>query len=107
MTKHKTYTMQCQISFDKLALIKLQKIGMDVPAANDELNLLLPHKPKYYSIKDLIKILHIPTRKEVEYLIKKLNLEQAKYRHINSSNEWVYNDNALNLLNLYTRFKAS
>lgn len=54
-----------------------------------------------------MKILNISTTKEIEYLIKKLELDQPKYRYLNAANKWLYNNKALNLLASYIRFKVS
>jgi hypothetical protein len=106
MSNNKYFVIPRQISFDKELLNQVQKFVIDSPAANDEL-IVLSVQSKYYSIRDLMKILHISTAKEVEYLIKKLKLEQANYRYFYANKKWVYNNNALNILNLYLKFKAA
>jgi hypothetical protein len=103
---NKCFTISRQISYDKELLNQIQKFIIDAPAANDELIIGLPAQSKYYSIRDIMKILNISTTKEVEYLIKKLKLEQANYRYFYANKKWVYNNNALNILNLYLKFKA-
>ncbi|OCG17275.1 hypothetical protein A9G28_00405 [Gilliamella sp. Fer1-1] len=106
MSNNKYFVIPRQISFDKELLNQVQKFVIDSPAANDEL-IVLSVQSKYYSIRDLMKILNISTIKEIKYLIKKLKLEQDNYRYLNSNKEWVYNSNALNILNLYLKFKAA
>ncbi|SCB92644.1 hypothetical protein [Gilliamella intestini] len=107
MSNNKYFVIPRQISYDKELLNQIQKFIIDSPAANDELIIGLPAKSKYYSIKDIMKILNISTIKEVEYLIKKLELEQSKYRHLNSYNEWCYNKSAITSLKLYLKYKAA
>ena len=99
--------MQCQISIDKYALNKLQKFVIDKQAANDEVILSLASNSNYYSVKDIMKILNISTRKEVELLIKNLQLNKEKYRHLNTNNQWLYNNEALNILKLYLIYKVA
>lgn len=98
---------QCQISTDNLVLNKLKNFEISTSAANDEFVIFLPDSAKDFTIKELMKILNISTTKEMEYLIKKLELDQPKYRYLNATNKLVYTNNALNLLELYIRFKAS
>ena len=105
--KDKTLTMQCQISIDQFVLNKLQKFVIDKQAANDEVILSLASNSNYYSVKDIMKILNISTRKEVELLIKNLALNQSKYRHLNTNNQWLYNNEALNILKLYLIYKVA
>lgn len=107
MFKDKTLTMQCQISIDKYALNKLQKFVIDKQAANDEVILSLASNSNYYSVKDIMKILNISTKKEVELLIKNLQLNKEKYRHLNTNNQWLYNNEALNILKLYLIYKVA
>ena len=107
MSKDKTLTIQCQISIDQFVLNKLQKFVIDKQAANDEVILSLASNSNYYSIKDIMKILNISTRKEVELLIKNLALNQSKYRHLNTNNQWLYNNDALNILKLYLIYKVA
>ncbi|MBI0005718.1 hypothetical protein H3S74_05690 [Gilliamella sp. W8126] len=99
--------MQCQISIDKYALNKLQKFVIDKQAANDEVILSLASNSNYYSVKDIMKILNISTKKEVELLIKNLQLNKEKYRHLNTNNQWLYNNEALNILKLYLIYKVA
>lgn len=99
--------MQCQISIDKYALNKLQKFVIDKQAANDEVILSLASNSNYYSVKDIMKILNISTRKEVELLIKNLQLNKEKYRHLSANNELKYNNDALNILKLYLIYKVA
>ena len=99
--------MQCQISIDKYALNKLQKFVIDKQAANDEVILSLASNSNYYSIKDIMKILNISTKKEVELLIKNLQLNKEKYRHLSANNQWKYNNDALNILKLYLIYKVA
>ncbi len=105
--KDKTLTMQCQISIDQFVFNKLQKFVIDKQAANDEVILSLASNSNYYSVKDIMKILNISTRKEVELLIKNLALNQSKYRHLNTNNQWLYNNEALNILKLYLIYKVA
>ncbi|MCT6868074.1 hypothetical protein [Gilliamella apis] len=107
MSKDKTLTIQCQISIDQFVLNKLQKFVIDKQAANDEVILSLASNSNYYSIKDIMKILNISTRKEVELLIKNLQLNKEKYRHLSANNEWLYNNDALNILKLYLIYKVA
>ncbi|WP_294910952.1 hypothetical protein [uncultured Gilliamella sp.] len=108
MYKNKTLTIQCQISIDKFALNKLQKFAIDRQAANDQIIISNSiHQSKFYSVKDIMKILNISTRKEVELLIKNLALNQSKYRHLNTNNQWLYNNEALNILKLYLIYKVA
>ena len=107
MSKDKTLTIQCQISIDQFVLNKLQKFVIDKQAANDEVILSLASNSNYYSIKDIMKILNISTRKEVELLIKNLQLNKEKYRHLNANNQWKYNNDALNILKLYLIYKVA
>ena len=107
MSKDKTLTIQCQISIDQFVLNKLQKFVIDKQAANDELILDLASNSNYYSIKDIMKILNISTRKEVELLIKNLQLNKEKYRHLSANNELKYNNDALNILKLYLIYKVA
>lgn len=102
-----SFKLACQISIDKFELNKLQKIVIDNQAANDELILDLASNSNYYSIKDIMKILNISTRKEVELLIKNLQLNKEKYRHLSSNHEWKYNNDALNILKLYLIYKVA
>ena len=97
--------IQCQILIKN---IKLKKFDISTSAANDEVNIEFSHQINDYSIRDLMKILNISTTKEVKYLIKNLELEQSnKYRSLNSHKKWVYNNNALNILKLYLKYKAA
>lgn len=107
MSKDKTKIIKSQISTDKLVLNKLQNFAISTSAANDESVIFLPKSVEDYSITELMKILNISTTKEIEYLIKKLGLDQPKYRYLNATNKWLYSNKALNLLALYIRFKAS
>ena len=107
MSKDKTLTIQCQISIDQFVLNKLQKFVIDKQAANDELILSSVSNSNYYSIKDIMKILNISTRKEVELLIKNLQLNKEKYRHLSANNQWKYNNDALNILKLYLIYKVA
>ena len=107
MYKNKTLTIQCQISIDQFVLNKLQKFVIDKQAANDEVILSLASNSNYYSVKDIMKILNISTRKEVELLIKNLQLNKEKYRHLSSNHEWKYNNDALNILKLYLIYKVA
>jgi hypothetical protein len=104
MCKNKILKIQCQISIEN---IKLKKFDINTSAANDEENIGFSRQFKYYSIRDLMTILNISTIKEVKYLIKNLELEQSKYRSLNSHKKWVYNNNALNILKLYLKYKAA
>lgn len=104
MFKNKMLKIQCQILIEN---IKLKKFDINTSAANDEVNIEFSRQFKYYSIQDLMKVLNILTTKEVEYLIKKLGLEQSQYRYFNSHNEWIYNRDALNILNLYLKYKVA
>ncbi|MWP47560.1 hypothetical protein [Gilliamella sp. Pas-s27] len=104
MSKNKMLKIQCQILIEN---IKLKKLDINTLAANDEVNVEFYHQFNDYSILELMKILNISTIKEVEYLIKKLELEQSKYRYLNSHEKWVYNNNALNILKLYLKYKAA
>ncbi|MBC9130153.1 hypothetical protein FcAc13_02390 [Frischella sp. Ac13] len=107
MNNDKLYIMKNQIPTDKLVLNKLQNFAISTLAANDESVIFLPESVEYFSITELMKILNISTTKEIEYLIKKLELNQPKYRYLNATNKWLYSNKALNLLALYIRFKAS
>ncbi|MFQ0994350.1 hypothetical protein ACGH6Q_04865 [Gilliamella sp. BG2] len=107
MNNTKPNLMLCQFPSEKEYLNKLHKFIIDVPAANDKFIIELPTKSKYYSMRELMEILNISTIKEVEYLIKKLGLEQPKYRYFNSYKKWTYNSNALNILNLYLKYKVA
>ena len=107
MYKNKTLTMQCQISIDQFVFNKLQKFVIDKQAANDEVILSLASNSNYYSVKDIMKILNISTKKEVELLIKNLQLNKEKYRHLNTNNQWLYNNEALNILKLYLIYKVA
>ena len=108
MYKNKTLTIQCQISIDKFALNKLQKFVIDRQAANDQIIISNSiHQSKFYSVKDIMKILNISTRKEVEILIKNLVLNETKYRYLSTNNEWLYNNDALNILKLYLIYKVA
>jgi hypothetical protein len=104
---HKTLTLPCQITIQLSMLNKSKIFDIDTLAANDKLTSELIYKLKYYSIRDIMKILNISTTKEVEYLIKKLELEQSKYRHLNYYNEWCYNESAITSLKLYLKYKAA
>ncbi|OCG47869.1 hypothetical protein A9G35_02890 [Gilliamella sp. Choc5-1] len=104
MSKNKVLKIQCQILIEN---IKLKKFDINTSAANDEVNIEFSHQINDYSIRDLMKILNISTIKEVKYLIKNLELEQSKYRSLNSHKKWVYNNNALNILKLYLKYKAA
>lgn len=107
MNNDKLYIMKNQFQTDKLVLNKLQNFAISTSAANDESVIFLPKSVEYFSITELMKILNISTTKEIEYLIKKLELDQPKYRYLNAANKWLYNNKALNLLVSYIRFKAS
>lgn len=107
MSKDKTKIIKSQFSTDKLVLNKLQNFEINRSAANDESVFFLQESAEDFSITELMKILNISTTKEIEYLIKKLELDQPKYRYLNAANKWLYNNKALNLLALYIRFKAS
>ena len=107
MPNNNSLVLACQISIDKFKLNKLQKIVIDNQAANDEVILDLASNSNYYSIKDIMKILNISTRKEVELLIKNLQLNKEKYRHLSSNHEWKYNNDALNILKLYLIYKVA
>jgi hypothetical protein len=107
MFKDKMLKIQCQISIENIQLYHLKKFDINTSAVNDEVNIELPCQFKYYSIRDLMTILNISTIKEVKYLIKNLELEQSKYRSLNSHKKWVYNNNALNILKLYLKYKAA
>lgn len=107
MSKDKTKIIKSQIPTDKLVLNKLQNFEISTSAANDESVIFLPKSVEDFSITELMKILNISTTKEIEYLIKKLELDQPKYRYLNATNKWLYSNKALNLLALYIRFKAS
>ena len=107
MSNNNSLVLSCQISIDKFELNKLQKIVIDNQAANDELILDLASNSNYYSIKDIMKILNISTKKEVELLIKNLQLNKEKYRHLNANNQWKYNNDALNILKLYLIYKVA
>lgn len=104
MSKNKFLKIQCQILIEN---IKLKKFDINTSAANDEVNITFSHQVNDYSILDLMKILNISTIKEVKYLIKNLELEQSKYRSLNFHKKWVYNNNALNILKLYLKYKAA
>ena len=107
MPNNNSLVLACQISIDKFELNKLQKIVIDNQAANDELILDLASNSNYYSIKDIMKILNISTKKEVELLIKNLQLNKEKYRHLSANNQWKYNNDALNILKLYLIYKVA
>lgn len=107
MFKDKTKIIKSQFSTDKLVLNKLQNFAISTSAANDESVFFLQESAEDFSITELMKILNISTTKEIEYLIKKLELDQPKYRYLNAANKWLYNNKALNLLASYIRFKAS
>lgn len=107
MLKDKINIKKSQFSTDQLVLNKLQNFAISTLAANDESVIFLPESVEYFSITELMKILNISTTKEIEYLIKKLELNQPKYRYLNATNKWLYSNKALNLLALYIRFKAS
>ena len=107
MSKDKTKIIKSQFSTDNLMLNKLQNFAISTSAANDESVIFLPKSVEDFSITELMKILNISTTKEIEYLIKKLELDQPKYRYLNATNKWLYSNKALNLLALYIRFKAS
>ena len=107
MSKDKTKIIKSQFSTDQLVLNKLQNFAISTSAANDESVIFLSKSVEYFSITELMKILNISTTKEIEYLIKKLELDQPKYRYLNATNKWLYSNKALNLLALYIRFKAS
>ena len=107
MSKDKTKIIKSQFSTDQLVLNKLQNFAISTLAANDESVIFLPESVEDFSITELMKILNISTTKEIEYLIKKLELDQPKYRYLNATNKWLYSNKALNLLALYIRFKAS
>ncbi|MCX8730049.1 hypothetical protein J3U66_06615 [Gilliamella sp. B2969] len=107
MSKDKTKIIKSQFLTDKLVLNKLQNFAISTLAANDESVIYLPESVEDFSITELMKILNISTTKEIEYLIKKLELDQPKYRYLNATNKWLYSNKALNLLALYIRFKAS
>lgn len=107
MSKDKTKIIKSQFSTDKLVLNKLQNFAISTSAANDESVIFLPESVEGFSITELMKILNISSTKEIEYLIKKLELNQPKYRYLNATNKWLYSNKALNLLALYIRFKAS
>ena len=107
MSKDKTKIIKSQFSTDKLVLNKLQNFEINRSAANDESVFFLQESAEDFSITELMKILNISTTKEIEYLIKKLELDQPKYRYLNATNKWLYSNKALNLLALYIRFKAS
>ncbi|MCX8739794.1 hypothetical protein J3U56_10725 [Gilliamella sp. B2824] len=107
MSKDKTKIIKSQFSTDKLVLNKLQNFAISTSAANDESVFFLQESAEDFSITELMKILNISTTKEIEYLIKKLELDQPKYRYLNAANKWLYNNKALNLLASYIRFKAS
>lgn len=107
MSKDKTKIIKSQFSTDKLVLNKLQNFEINRSAANDESVFFLQESAEDFSITELMKILNISTTKEIEYLIKKLELNQPKYRYLNATNKWLYSNKALNLLALYIRFKAS
>lgn len=107
MNNDKLYIMKNQFQTDKLVLNKLQNFAISTSAANDESVFFLQESAEDFSITELMKILNISTTKEIEYLIKKLELDQPKYRYLNATNKWLYSNKALNLLALYIRFKAS
>jgi len=108
MDNSNSFKLACQISIDKFALNKLQKFAIDRQAANDQIIISNSiHQSKFYSVKDIMKILNISTRKEVEILIKNLVLNETKYRHLNINNEWLYNNEALNILKLYLIYKVA
>lgn len=107
MNNDKLYIMKNQFQTDKLVLNKLQNFEINRSAANDESVFFLQESAEDFSITELMKILNISTTKEIEYLIKKLGLDQPKYRYLNATNKWLYSNKALNLLALYIRFKAS
>jgi hypothetical protein len=103
--KNKRLTIECQFSIKNIWSIKLKVFNINILSANDAIK--QSSKVKYYSILDLMTILNISTVKEVKYLIKNLELEQSKYRSLNSHKKWVYNNNALNILKLYLKYKAA
>jgi hypothetical protein len=107
MPKNKMLKIQCQILIENIQLYHLKKFDINTSAVNDEVNIGLPRQFKYYSIRDLMTILNISTVKVVKYLIKNLELEQSKYRSLNSHKKWVYNNNELNILKLYLKYKAA
>ena len=107
MDNSNSFKLACQISIDQFVFNKLQKFVIDKQAANDEVILSLASNSNYYSVKDIMKILNISTRKEVELLIKNLALNQSKYRHLNTNNQWLYNNEALNILKLYLIYKVA
>lgn len=107
MSNNNSLVLSCQISIDKFELNKLQKIVINSQAANDEVILNFASKSNYYSIKDIMKILNISTKKEVELLIKNLQLNKEKYRHLSSNHEWKYNNDALKILKLYLIYKVA
>ncbi|OCG15552.1 hypothetical protein A9G09_04170 [Gilliamella sp. wkB292] len=107
MPDNRIKVKKSQFSTDNLMLINLQNFEINRSAANDESVIFLPESVEYFSITELMKILNISTTKETEYLIKKLELDQPKYRYLNAANKWLYNNKALNLLASYIRFKAS
>lgn len=88
-------------------LIKLKKFLNNRKAANDESLITSSEQLKSYSIEDLMTVLNISTTKEVQYLIKKLELQQPKYRNQTVANKWMYNNKARDLLESYIRFQAS
>lgn len=101
MFKNKRLTIECQFSIKNIWSIKLKVFNINILSANDAIK--QSSKVKYYSIRDIMKILNISTTKEVKYLIKKLGLEHSKYRY----NKWCYNESAITSLKLYLKYKAA
>ena len=107
MNNSKHLILRCQISFGKEDLVKLQKFMVNKKAANDEIIIFDSiDRSKDYSVKDIMIMFNISTRKEVEILIKNLELNQTTYSRI-KNNELFYNIDAINRLNSYLKFRVA
>lgn len=107
MNNYKHLIIRCQISFDKEDLVKLQKFMVNKKAANDEIIISDSiHQSKDYNVKDIMIMFNISTRKEVEILIKNLELNQSTYSRI-KNNELFYNMDAINRLSSYLKFRVA
>ena len=98
--------IQSQFSDKKNELIKLKQFVITDSSANDEICFYISKRRNFYSIKDIMKILNISTSKEVESLIKKLDLNQTTYCRI-KNNELFYNMDAINRLSSYLKFRVA
>lgn len=102
-----SFKIDLRVLLDYIQSNKLSKISSVLEAINNQFITLISILINYYSNAERMKRLNITSTKKVEYLIRKLDFVQSKYRFFITVNKWKYNNNAFNSLTLLKTFKVS